>query len=346
MTIRVLHLVGSPTSDFHRELSELYARACIAALDDPTRYAFIIALITPDGFWRFPRSLDRAAVAAAAPMPLEQAMAVLAAANIDIALPQMFCRAGMTEYRALLELLKIPYLGNPPLQMAIAADKAKARAIVAAGGVGVPDGELLRRGELPTLTAPAVVKPNDADNSDGVSLVRSVEGYPAALAAAFAYSETVLVERYIELGREVRCGIVVEDGDLRCLPLEEYFVDAVQRPVRTRTDKLQRDAANDLTLAAKTALQSWIVAADDPIVEAVWAAARSCHAALGCEQYSLFDFRIDPAGQPWFLEASLYCSFAPQSVIVTMMAAAGTPLDRFFAGAIEQALGSTKPKTS
>jgi D-alanine-D-alanine ligase len=43
---------------------------------------------------------------------------------------------------------------------------------------------------------------------------------------------------------------------------------------------------------------------------------RAAHQALGFRQYSLFDFRIDPDGRPWFLEA-VYCSFAPDSVIVT-----------------------------
>lgn len=335
---RVLHLVGSPTSRFYSELSELYARGCIAALDSP-RYAFIIAFITPDGRWRFPRSLDRESIEAAEPIELARAIAILASERIDIALPHMFCPAGMTDYRALLDILRIPYLGNRPLQMAISADKAKTRAIVAAAGVGIPKGELLRRGDSPTLTPPVVVKPNSSDNSDGVARVTSFADYPTALDDAFSYSATVLVEQYIELGREVRCGIVVRDGDLVGLPLEEYAVDAVARPIRTRSDKLKRSGENALTFAAKEATQSWIVDVDDPIVRPVWTMAKRCHEAIGCRQYSLFDFRIDPAGRPWFLEAGLYCSFSPQSVIATMMAAAGTPLDEFFADAIEEVVG-------
>ena len=48
----------------------------------------------------------------------------------------------------------------------------------------------------------------------------------------------MLVERYVELGREVRCGIVVQDGELVCLPLEEYDVDAASKPIRGYEDKL------------------------------------------------------------------------------------------------------------
>lgn len=343
---RVLHLVGSSTSQASCELSELYAGDCIAALRDSDKYEFIIALVTPDGQWRFPVSLESSAIQAAQPMAIHAAIGVLAQMRIDIALPQMFCLAGMTHYRALLELLRIPYLGNRPLQMALTADKAKAKAVVSAAGVRVPDAELLSRGEWPGMLLPAVVKPNAADNSDGISLVTQASDYQAALDLAFLHSDSVLVERYIPLGREVRCAVVEEGGCLRHLPLEEYFVDTVTRPVRTRADKLKRDSNNKLVLAAKQASQAWTVDNDDPIVKAVWEAASLCHVALGCEQYSLFDFRIDPEGRPWFLEAGLYCSFAPKSVIVTMMAAAGTPLAEFFDAAVAQVLSTSSSAAS
>jgi D-alanine-D-alanine ligase len=340
VSLRILHLAGSPTSDFFSELSLVYARGCGDAVADRTRHTFVHAVVSPDGSWRFPASLDTPAIEAAEPMDLARALANIRDERIDVGLPQMFCASGMTHYRALLDVLDIPYLGNPPLQMALAADKGKARAIVAAAGVDVPPGEVLRRGEVPTLTPPVVVKPTTSDNSDGVSLVTSVADYERAMEDALGYAETVLIERYVELGREVRCGIVVRGNELVCLPLEEYYVDPVARPIRMRNHKLKADSHDRLTLAAKEPTQSWIVRADDPIVEAVWAAAKRCHVALGCEQYSLFDFRIDPDGRPWFLEAGLYCSFSPQSVVVTMAAAAGVPLLTFFEDAVDQALRS------
>ena len=344
--VRVLHLVGSPTNQLSFELSVLYASDCLAALCQPKKYEFLIALVSPDGSWRFPHALNGAAIKAAQPLTIHAAIAQLAHAELDVALPQMFCLAGMTTYRALLETLGIAYLGNRPFQMALAADKAKAKAVVQAAGVRVPLGELLFRGQQPTMLAPAVVKPNHSDNSDGVSLVRHPGEYAAALNVAFSFGDTVLIEEYVPLGREVRCGIVVQDGALRHLPLEEYFVDSLSRPVRTRADKLQRGSDNQLMLAAKQANQSWMVDVDDPITPAVWRAAAACHVALGCEQYSLFDFRIDPDGVPWFLEAGLYCSYSPKSVISTMMKAAGTPLKEFFDQSISQLLGTPSPLQS
>ena len=337
--LRILQLVGSPTNAFFRDLSELYAGGCIDALTDPERYAFVIAHVSPDGSWRFPETLTAEALAAAPARTFAEAMRAIDGLAIDAAVPQMFCVPGMTDMRALLDVLGIPYLGNRPLQMAIAADKAKTRALVAAAGVDVPRAQIVRGGALPAIAFPAVVKPNDADNSDGVSLVTTERECADAVRAALAFSESVLVEDYVPLGREVRCGVVERRGELVCLPLEEYFVDPHTRPIRRRVDKVRGDGGASLTLAAKTRSESWIVSPDDAIVPAVWAAARRCHVALGCRQYSLFDFRVDPDGRPWFLEAGLYCSFSPQSVIVTMMEAAGVPLRRFFAESIGDVAG-------
>jgi D-alanine-D-alanine ligase len=70
--------------------------------------------------------------------------------------------------------------------------------------------------------------------------------------------------------------------------------------------------------------------------------AKKCPLALGCRQYILFDFRIDPKGQPWFLEAGLYCSFAPKSVISCMAKAAGISLKELLMTAINETLGNNK----
>jgi D-alanine-D-alanine ligase len=335
MTRTVLQLVGSAVDEFHAELSRLYAGACIEALAGDDRYEMRIAYVSPDGCWRFPAGLDADSMAAAAPMTLAEAVGHLQAVPVDVVVPQMFCLSGMTAYRALFDVLGIPYVGNPPEVMAIAADKAKARAIVAAAGVAVPAGEVLAAGEASSLALPVVVKPVDADNSAGVTLVRSPGELAAAIDLASAHGRAALVESYVELGREVRCGIVVSDGELVCLPLEEYAVSAA-RPVRLGEDKLDRTASGDLYLVAKDTSRAWIVPKDDPITERVWAAARQCHVALGCRHYSLFDFRIDPDGTPWFLEAGPYCSFAPTSVIAVMAAAAGVDVAKLFATALTE----------
>jgi D-alanine-D-alanine ligase len=336
--LRILHLVGSAQNDFYCNLSRLYAQDCLTGIADQLLYDFEIAYITPDLLWRFPPSLSSEDIAITKPMSLFKAIEFLTARNIDLVLPQMFCIPGMTHYRSLLDLLKIPYIGNTPDIMAITAHKARAKAIVAAAGVKVPRGEILRSGDIPTIKPPAVVKPASSDNSLGVTLVKDATEYETALKIAFEYAEEVIVEEYIELGREVRCGIIVKDGELVGLPLEEYLVNS-HKPIRNYADKLQQTDNGNLRFAAKDNIKSWIVNTHDPITQKVQEVAKKCHQALGCRHYSLFDFRIDPNGEPWFLEAGLYCSFAPKSVISSMSKAAGIPLNELLIIAINQTLG-------
>jgi D-alanine-D-alanine ligase len=336
--VRVLHLVGSAVDDFHAELSRVYALDCLAATDDPARYAPRIAFVAPDRSWRFPTELSDAALAAAPRLALHDALAAIDAEPPDVVVPQMFCLPGMTHYRAVLDLLGIPSVGNPASVMALAMDKVATRAIVARAGVKVPAADVVHRGEQVTLAPPVVVKPAAADNSAGVSLVRHHEQLAPALEHAWQHGEVALVERYVELGREVRCATIVREGRIVALPLEEYAVDAATKPIRDMADKLARAPDGRLRLVAKDPSRAWIVAADDPVVPAVAAAARACHEALGCGHHGLFDFRIDVDGQPWFLEAGPYCSFGRNSVVPTMAAAADIPVSDLFADAVAQAL--------
>lgn len=336
--LRVLHLVGSAVSDFYCDLSRLYAQDCLENTANSALYEFHIAYVSPDRQWRFPTSLDPSGIAAANPMSLAGAVQVLTDLQIDVMIPQMFCIPGMTQYRSLFDLLNIPYVGNPAELMALVADKARTKAVVAAAGVSVPLGEVIRAGDRTLIDFPIVLKPLNGDNSIGVTFVKDATDYDAALQKALTHSDEVLVEKFIELGREVRCGIIVKAGELVCLPLEEYALDAKTMPIRSYADKLKQNDDGSLGYAAKDSTKSWIVDISDPATERVWDMARKSHIALGCRDYSLFDFRIDPQGKPWFLEAGLYCSFAQKSVLSAMTKASGTSLDSFFDSMLQNAL--------
>ncbi|MEJ2867975.1 D-alanine--D-alanine ligase [Actinomycetospora sp. OC33-EN08] len=332
---RTIHLVGSPTDEFFADLSRLYARGALAAVGSPDD---VVAHVSPDGRWSFPRDLSPESLAAAPSVDLAGAVAHLAGTAPDVMLPQMFCPAGMTSYRALFDVLRVPYVGNPPEVMAASMDKPRANALVGAAGVDVPESEVLVPGESPRLAPPVVVKPADADNSVGTTLVRAAGQYPDALAAAFEHSDRALVQRFVPAGREVRCGVLDRGQGLECLPLEEYPVGDLA-PIRGQADKLARNDSGDLGLVAKGEGRAWIVDPSDPVVDAVWAASRLCYAALGCRDYGLFDFRIDPDGRPWFLEAGPYCSFSPSSVVAVMAAAAGIELPALYSDLVARAVG-------
>ncbi len=334
--LRVLHVIGSAESQFFYDLSCVYAGDCLSALADAPGCEHIIALISPEGSWSFPRSLDEKDRSVATEMSEKSALQILNDALPDVAIPQMFCNTGMTRYRSLLDLLGIPYVGNRPELMKLTLDKTRTKNLVKHAGVLTPAGQTCGPSETPLVSFPCVVKPCTSDNSLGVSLVRRQSELSAALTEGFKHSERVLVEDFIELGREVRCGILQQGDQLICLPLQEYQVDP-QVPIRRYENKLTSiDGKLDLT--SKHRPQSWIVPTDDPDVPAVWEAAKRCHRGLSCRDYSLFDFRIDKQGQPWFLEAGLYCSFAPNSILTSMVEATGVELETFFRQMLERAI--------
>ena len=340
MTLRVLHLAGSAVSDFLADLSRLYAQDCLEATADPARYEFHVAYVTPDRQWRFPAGLSREAIASAAPMPLADAIRHLAALDPDVMVPQMFCLPGMTSYRALFDVLGVPYVGSPPGVMALGADKAHAKAVVAAAGVRVPPGEVLRRGDQPSLAPPVVVKPADGDNSLGVTLVRDRGGYarrPRRGLRPLRRGAGGVVRRAgpgspVRHRRPGRRARLPAAGGVQRQPGRQAHPGAT--PTRSAGT-----TAGTSTWSPRTppGPGSWIPAIPSP--SRVWEAARRCHLALGCRDYSLFDFRIDPDGQPWFLEAGLYCSFARKSVISVMAAAAGIPVPELFQLAIRESTG-------
>ena len=339
----ILQLVGSPTDTFHCELSEMYALGCANALAGNALYRFSYAHISPDGAWCFPKSLSLHDRQTTEKYVTVEALAIIASMGVDCGLPQLFCLRGMTECRAIFRILDIPFIGNSPLQMDLSANKALARNIVSACGVNVPEAQLLTKtaciaGSIAPPSYPVVVKPVGSDNSHGVSLVTDPAQLGNAIADAHFYHDQVLIEKYIALGREVRCGIVQRDEGLVCLPLEEYAVDANKRPIRLHSDKLVRDRDELLELPASALDLTWIVDQKDPVTQIVQSAALKCYTALGCRHYGLFDFRVDPNGVPWFLEAGLYCSFSPRSVIVKMCEAHGISLENYFAESVQLAI--------
>lgn len=336
--VRILFLTGSPVDPFLEELSLVYARDCLTATGGQGIYEPHVAHVSPGGSWRFPRDLSDGAIAGAPPMSPAEGLAQVIALAPDLMVPQMFCIPGMTAYRSAFEVLGVPFVGNTSDVMALSAHKARAKAVVAAAGVRVPQGELLRAGDEPTRDPPVVVKPVASDNSMGVSLVTAARDLPGAISRALEYSDEVLLEEFIPPGREVRVGCLAIGDTLTCLPLEEYPLDLHASPIRTHDAKIGRSPDGQVQLMAKGPSRAWTVESDDPIVGPAQEAALACHIALGARHYSLFDFRIDPDGQPWFIEASPYCSFARASVLVAMAEAAGIPLEHLFADMIGEVL--------
>merc|ERR1712039_567632 len=121
-------------------------------------------------------------------------------------------------------------------------------------------------------------------------------------------------------GREVRAACVEEaDGTLTVLPKIEYFL----KDIRTSAHKLATDQSGKLTSdairEAKKDGDRQCPADLSPVLhERIDAMVKEAHRVLKCRHYSLYDIRISADEQPYILEAALFCSFSPLSVIPAM----------------------------
>jgi len=146
----------------------------------------------------------------------------------------------------------------------------------------------------------------------------------AAIDYAFGFDPRVVVDEYIA-GREVRAACIEEaDGSLTVLPKIEYFLT----DIRTSAHKLATSSdgkltANAIKEAKKDGDRQCPADLSPEIHERIDAMVKEAHRVLKCRHYSLYDLRIDANGQPFILEAALFCSFSPLSVIPAMAQHAG-----------------------
>ncbi len=110
------------------------------------------------------------------------------------------------------ELVGIPYSGCNVLVSAITFNKFTCNQYLKGFGVRVAESLLLRRGSVPNadeiiarIGLPCFVKPNAGGSSFGVSKVKTKEQLPPAIEKAFAESEEVMVEAFLQ-GTEITCG--------------------------------------------------------------------------------------------------------------------------------------------
>jgi len=335
----VIHLCGSRGSEYYEGVSAYYASQCLESVIPQGTYKHVVAMVHQDGSWSFPADLTEDGKAAAQHVSMAEAMARISSMDAAAMVPHMFCLPGMTTYRAIFDALSIPVVGNDAGVMALSTNKAQSRAVVAAAGVRVPEAEVLRNGQKPKMSPPFVLKPCNEDNSMGISLFTGKDGQDLdeALKTAFSFDHEVLCERYIPLGREVRCAVLEnDDGSLELLPCLEYFLNE-ENPIRASKDKLVTDARG-VPVTVTTGGRKCPADIDETLRAKLEHLTMQSHRALGCRDYSLYDVRIDPEGEPYFLEACLYCSFAPKSVIIAMSVGKGNTQQAVFEMLVNRAI--------
>ena len=207
-------------------------------------------------------------------------------------------------YPALFEQLGYPHTGSSASVLALCLDKALAKRVVAAAGVGVPAGELVRdRRALPHVPLPALVKPNFEGSSKGIT------------AASVVTSRAMLATRVRELLARYPDGVLVEQF-VAGLDVSVAWVAGlgVLPPIAYRYPCDGPHAIYDFAL--KTAARANVrveipaqVGAD--ITARLEAVAARTYAALGVTGYGRADYRVTAGGELVFLEMNPLPSLAP-----------------------------------
>jgi D-alanine-D-alanine ligase len=149
------------------------------------------------------------------------------AARIDAALVILHGPYGEDgTVQGMLDLLGIPYQGAGVLGSAVAMNKLAAKRLYEHAGLKVPPYCIVRRGPIPELGGcvqhlglPIVVKPVEGGSSIGMAIAASEKELHDAVAEAFQFDDSVLLEKHLA-GTEVTGGVLGND-DPEALPLIE-----------------------------------------------------------------------------------------------------------------------------
>jgi D-alanine-D-alanine ligase len=229
--------------------------------------------------------------------------------------------------QGVLETLGLPYTHCGVLASALAMDKAKAKAVLAAAGVVVPGGGLYNRFEAArdhVMAPPYVVKPNAEGSSVGVFLVFEGANRPPQelVAPNWTYGEEVMIEPYIA-GKEL--AVAVMEGKAMAV-----------------TEILPTTGFYDYEAKYGEGGSRHVVPAPIPATatEKALRMAELAHAALGCRGVTRSDLRYDDVNDILvLLEVNTQPGMTPTSLVPEQAAHLGVGFDALVCWMVEDAYG-------
>ncbi len=351
----LIHFIGSPSSWYEFRLSLIYATQTI----DFPAYQEQCLLVFPDEQWFL---LDKKYLKDFSKQTLNEnhkpaEFTYFTKEDAFRKLPEsftlishVFCQKGMIEYRAIFEAMpNVRVVGSSSQVIKLTQSKLATKQAVVEAGLPIPDSLIVESKEklqaslskIPQLGKKVIIKPDDTDNSKGLSLIHKTNDSEALIKAiekALQYSSTALVERYIP-GREIRTCVIKTQQGFIVPAMIEYHVSE-QYPIRGEEDKLSLDAKGmPLAQSAYKNISATSPAKlDKDLQEKLHSYSIRAHQSLGCRQFSIFDFRIlSHDREAYLLEAGLYWSFSPQSMISKMLTSANIDFAKLSRQVVDEA---------
>ena len=289
------------------EISLASARSVIEGLD-PDRYEVVALGIPRTGPWHLaPGEAD----------------------GLDVVFPVLHGPFGEDgAVQGVLELAGVAYVGAGVTASGLAMDKDLFKSVMRDNGVPVARSTTVRAGEAAQspFGFPCVVKPARLGSSVGISVVRGVEDFDAAVEVAFAHDEKILVEEFLD-GVEVECSVLGNAEPVASVPGEivplasdwydyeaKYAEGGMELVIPPRVSADSTARVQELAVAAFTASE--------------------------CEGMARVDFFVRPDGDVVVNELNTIPGFTSTSVYAKLFEASGVAypelLDRLIALALER----------
>lgn len=204
--------------------------------------------------------------------------------------------------QAVLDMAGIKYTGSGFTGSVLAMNKQLSKMIFTQAGIKTPAGICVERGGAPyeDVGFPCVVKPCSGGSSVGTSIVQSRAEYDEALALAFKYENSVIVERYIK-GRELTVGVIGGEAmpAIEIIPKTGFY---------DYKNKYQPGLTEEFCPAPVS----------EEITKKLRELALKIHESLMIDAYSRADFIMDEQGELYCIEANTLPGMTPTSLIPRM----------------------------
>ena len=230
-----------------------------------------------------------------------------------------------------LDMMGIPYSSCSQTSSTITFDKISTKRAVAGRGINRAREIFICKGDkvdpqaiVDELGLPIFVKPNASGSSFGVTKVTSVDQIDAAIEAAFAESDQVLIEECI-VGREFGCGVVVTEEKEILLPITEIIS---KRDFFDFEAKYTAGLSDEITPAQIS----------DEIKAKLNRMTLEAYRACRCSGIVRIDFIVTEAGEPYLIEINSIPGMSSGSIVPKQVREAGMTLGQLYDIVIEDSL--------
>jgi len=302
-------LRGGPSSEY--EVSLNTGESVLSSLN-PEKYQGVDIFLDRQGVWHV----------GGIPKAPKQALA-----GIDVVWNALHGEYGEDgKVQKILEDFGVPYTGSKVIPSAIAINKEMTKKSLANAGIKLAHHTVIRRTDpladnpyelFKIISIPAVIKPNGAGSSVGISIVKAFSDLPPALVRAFAVDDVIIIEEYVS-GREATCGVVehFRGQNIYALPTIE-----IVPPVKSFFDYDAKYGGGSQEICPSNF--------PDDVKKEIERLAILVHRTLGLSHYSRSDFIVHPKRGIYFLEVNTLPGLTKESLIPKAVRAVGSSLPEF-----------------